>query len=136
MYARIDNIDLLCNDLEATVDFYHGILGLPFYLPYEPEAGWAALDCGNLTLYVFATTNTDSGPRRTPENEINRPGWDSMAFETPDLDATIAELDDKVEWAADIIKWEHPSGTWYRYRPIYDPEGNMFYVTEPHPAAG
>ena len=23
-------------------------------------------------------------------------------------------------------------GTWYRYRPFYDPEGNMLYVTEPH----
>lgn len=132
MYARIDNVDLLCNDLEATVAFYHEVIGLPYFLPYEPDQGWAALDAGNLTLYIFATTNTEREPRRTTANEINRPGWDSLAFETEDLDATIAELDDKVEWADDVIKWEHPSGTWYRYRPIYDPEGNMFYVTEPH----
>ena len=45
----------------------------------------------------------------------------------------MAELDGKVEWVDDeIITWKHPSGTWYRYRPFFDPEGNMLYVTEPH----
>jgi catechol 2,3-dioxygenase-like lactoylglutathione lyase family enzyme len=132
MFARIDNIDLLVNDLQKTVDFYNGVMGLDFFLPYDPDSGWVALDCGNLTLYIFETTTTERNPRRTTQNEVNRPGWDSMAFEVDDLDATIAEFDGKVEWADEIIKWEHPSGTWYRYRPIYDPEGNMFYVTEPH----
>ena len=134
MYARIDNVDLLCADADAMADFYHGVLGLPFYLPYEPGEGWVALDAGNLTIYVFQTENADREPRRTPVNEVNRPGWDSIAFQVDDLDAEIARLDGRVEWAADVIKWEHPSGTWYRYRPMYDPEGNMFYVTEPHPA--
>ncbi len=135
MFARIDNLDLLCRDVQAIVDFYHGVLGLPFHLPYEPGSGWVALDAGNLTIYVFETTNEDREPRRTPENEVNRAGWDSIAFETDDLDATIAALDGKVEWAAEEpIEWRHPSGAWYRYRPIYDPEGNMFYVTEPHRA--
>lgn len=133
MFARIDNLDLLCHDVQAIVDFYHGVLGLPFHLPYEPGEGWVALDAGNLTIYVFATTNKEGEPRRTPVNEVNRPGWDSIAFETDDLDATIAALEGKVEWAAEEpIEWKHPSGTWYRYRPLYDPEGNMLYVTEPH----
>jgi len=136
MFARIDNLDLLCHDVQAIVDFYHGVLGLPFHLPYEPGEGWVALDAGNLTIYVFATTNQEGEPRRTPVNEVNRPGWDSIAFETDDLDATIAALEGKVEWAAEEpIEWKHPSGTWYRYRPLYDPEGNMLYVTEPHQAA-
>ena len=135
MFARIDNLDLLCRDVQAIVDFYHGVLGLPFHLPYEPGEGWVALDAGNLTIYVFATTSKEAEPRRTPVNEVNRPGWDSIAFETDDLDATIAELEGKVEWAAEEpIEWKHPSGTWYRYRPLYDPEGNMLYVTEPHQA--
>ena len=132
MYARIDNVDLLCTDVEQIVDFYHGLLGLPLHFPYEPGSGWVALDAGNLTIFVFETTNADRGERRTPENEVNRPGWDSLAFEVSDLDAEIERLDGKVEWAAEIIDWHHPSGAWYRYRPIYDPEGNMFYVTEPH----
>lgn len=135
MFARIDNLDLLCRDVQAIVDFYHGVLGLPFHLPYEPGEGWVALDAGNLTIYVFATTNEEGEPRRTPVNEVNRPGWDSIAFETDDLDAAIAALEGKVEWAAEEpIEWKHPSGTWYRYRPLYDPEGNMLYVTEPHQA--
>jgi catechol 2,3-dioxygenase-like lactoylglutathione lyase family enzyme len=132
MYARIDNVDLLCADVDAIVDFYHGVLGLPLHFPYEPGEGWVALDAGNLTLFVFQTTNAEREERRTPVNEVNRPGWDSLAFEVEDLDAEIARLDGKVEWAAETIEWHHPSGAWYRYRPIYDPEGNMFYVTEPH----
>ncbi|MBS1888642.1 MAG: VOC family protein [Actinobacteria bacterium] len=132
MYARIDNVDLLCRDVGVIADFYHGVLGLPFHFPFEREEGWVALDAGNLTIFIFETTHEADLPRRTPVNEVNRPGWDSLAFEVEDLDAEIARLDGQVEWAAEIIEWKHPSGAWYRYRPIYDPEGNMFYVTEPH----
>jgi isopenicillin-N N-acyltransferase-like protein len=129
---RIDNLDILCNDVEATVSFYHETLGLPFFLPYVAEEQWAAIDAGNLTIYVFKGRG-EHEPRRTPINAENRPGFDSFAFEVQDLDAAIVDLDDKVEWASEeIIEWKHPSGTWYRYRPLYDPEGNMLYVTEPH----
>ena len=66
MYARIDNVDLLCTDVEKIKDFYHGLLGLPLHFPYEPGSGWVALDAGNLTLFVFETTNADreDGARR------------------------------------------------------------------------
>ena len=76
-------------------------------------------------------------PQRTPINPENAPGFDSFAFEVDDLDGAISELDGRVEWAnPDIIEWKHPIGTWYRYRPFYDPGGNMLYVTEPHKASG
>jgi isopenicillin-N N-acyltransferase-like protein len=132
VFRRIDNLDLLCSDLDRLVEFYHEVLGLPFFLPYDKDLGWAALDAGNLTMYIFATDNSVRQPRRTPVNEENQPSWDSIAFETENLDAAIAKLDGKVEWAGNVIRWEHPSGTWYRYRPMYDPEDNMLYVTEPH----
>lgn len=130
---RIDNLDILCRDVEEMVDFYHGTLGLPFFLPYERGEGWAAMAAGNLTVYIFATEVGDHPPRRTPVNAENAAGLDSFAFEVDDLDAAIAGLEGRVDWASDeIITWRHPSGTWYRYRPFYDPEGNMLYVTEPH----
>jgi glyoxylase I family protein len=130
---RIDNMDILTTNVQRLVDFYHGILGLPFFFPYQPEERWAALEAGNLTLYIFETTNTEPVTRRTAVNAKDRPGFDSFAFEVDDLDAAIRDLTGKVQWVVDQpIEWRHPSGTHYRYRPMFDPDGNMFYVTEPH----
>jgi isopenicillin-N N-acyltransferase-like protein len=134
---RIDNLDILCKDVAAVVSFYHETLGLPFFLPYAEDEEWAAIDAGNLTIYIFKSERGEHAPRRTAINPENAPGFDSFAFEVDDLDAAISELDGRVEWTnPDIIEWRHPSGTWYRYRPFYDPEGNMLYVTEPHKASG
>ena len=132
---RIDNMDILTRDVGRLVDFYHGVLGLPFYLPYQPEEEWAAIDLGNLTLYIFKSEVGEHAPRRTAVNPENAPGYDSMAFEVDDLDAAEAGLDGHVEWVDERIEWKHPNGTWYRYRPFFDPDGNMLYITEPHPAA-
>lgn len=131
---RIDNMDILTHDVGRLVDFYHGVLGLPFHLPYEAEEEWAAIDFGNLTLYIFKSEVGEHAPRRTAVNPENVPGLDSFAFEVDNLDEAEAALDGKVEWVDDRIEWKHPSGTWYRYRPFYDPDGNMLYVTEPHQA--
>jgi catechol 2,3-dioxygenase-like lactoylglutathione lyase family enzyme len=133
---RIDNLDILCRDLEAVATFYHDTLGLEFFLPYQPELGWAALSAGNLTMYLFQTDAGDHAPRRTAVNEENPPGLDSIAFDVDDLDEALAALEGRVIWAHhEVITWKHPSGIWYRYRPFYDPEGNMVYVTEPHTRA-
>jgi glyoxylase I family protein len=130
---RIDNMDILTTNVQRLVEFYHGILGLPFFFPYQPEERWAALEADNLTLYIFETTNTEPVTRRAAVNAKDRPGFDSFAFEVDDLDAAIRDLTGKVQWVVDQpIEWRHPSGTHYRYRPMFDPDGNMLYVTEPH----
>ncbi len=130
---RIDNMDILTNDVQRLVDFYHGTLGLGFFLPYVAEERWAAIDCGNLTLYIFHTEHKGQVERRTAVNLEDAPGFDSFAFEVENLDEAIAFLDGKVQWVTDQpIAWQHPNGTHYRYRPMFDPEGNMLYVTQPH----
>ncbi|BBX63903.1 hypothetical protein MSAS_30770 [Mycobacterium saskatchewanense] len=129
---RIDNMDILTHNVDTLVDFYHGVLGLPFYLPYEKDEEWAAIDLGNLTLYIFKSEVGEHPPRRTAVNPENAPGYDSFAFEVDDLDEAEAELDGRVQWVDKRIEWKHPSGTWYRYRPFFDPDGNMLYITEPH----
>lgn len=135
LLKRIDNMDILTRDVGRLVDFYHGVLGLPFFLPYQAEEEWAAIDLGNLTLYLFKSEVGEHAPRRTEINPDNAPGMDSFAFEVDDLDEALRELQGKVEWVTEeTITWKHPAGTWYRYRPFYDPDGNMLYVTEPHPA--
>ncbi|MCQ6273343.1 C45 family autoproteolytic acyltransferase/hydrolase [Pseudarthrobacter sp. R1] len=129
---RIDNMDILTHDVGRLTDFYHGTLGLDFHLPYEPAEEWAAINMGNVTLYIFKSNNGEHAPRRTAVNEDNAPGFDSIAFEVDNLDDAEAHLDGKVEWVDQRIEWKHPNGTWYRYRPFFDPDGNMLYITEPH----
>jgi isopenicillin-N N-acyltransferase-like protein len=130
---RIDNMDILTRDVQRLVDFYVGTLGLRFFLPYEPGQSWAAIDFGNLTLYLLKTSSNLHEPRRSGPSAENAQGLDSFAFEVEDLDAAIAGLDGKVEWATpEIGSWEHPGGTHYRFRAFFDPDGNKLYVTEPH----
>ncbi|NMO01944.1 acyltransferase [Gordonia sp. TBRC 11910] len=131
---RIDNMDILTTDVDRLVEFYHGTLGLGFHLPYEKDEEWAAIDMGNLTLYIFKSEVGEHAPRRTAINADNAPGYDSIAFEIENLDEAVSELDGKVEWVDEEVQWKHPSGAWYRYRPFFDPDGNMLYVTEPHRA--
>lgn len=134
---RIDNMDILTKDVQKLVDFYHGLLGLDFHLPYEPEEEWAAINLGNVTLYLFKTeSDVAHEPRRTAVNLEDAPGFDSIAFAVDDLDEALEHLEGSVEWAfGEVITWEHPNGTWYRYRPFFDPDGNMLYITEPHKLA-
>jgi isopenicillin-N N-acyltransferase-like protein len=131
LLKRLDNLDILCDDADALAHFYHDVLGLPFLLPYEPGEGWFCVQAGDTTIYVFEGNGDPHHPRRTPVNAENPPGFDSIAFAVDDLDEAIAEYDGRLDWAAEPIVWEHPSGTWYRFRPFYDPEGNMMYLTQP-----
>jgi isopenicillin-N N-acyltransferase-like protein len=131
--GRIDNMDILTADVDRLAAFYHGVLGLPFFLPFEPGRGWAAIDLGNLTLYILAATRTEPVPRRSGPGAEGLPGLDSFAFAVDDLDRAIAALDGRVDWAtAGPGTWRHPNGTWYRFRAFFDPDGNKLYVTEPH----
>jgi isopenicillin-N N-acyltransferase-like protein len=127
---RVDNIDILCTDLEPMVDFYHRVLGLRFNLPYERAQGWAGFQAGDVVLYLMEISARDHLPRRTPVHDECPPGIDSFAFEVDDLDEAIDVLGGRgVEWAGQIIESD-----WYRYRAFYDAEGNMLHVTEPKPA--
>jgi len=131
---RIDNMDIYTGNVPRLVDFYTKTLGLSFFLPYEPEKEWAAIEFGNLTLYVFKADKGVHEPRR--DAQYRRPGIDAFAFEVDNLDEAMKALEGKVEWlTAEPVKWEHPSGTHYRYRSFYDPDGNKMYVTEPHKVA-
>jgi hypothetical protein len=130
---RIDNMDILTRDVQRLVDFYHGNLGLGFFLPYAPGQSWAAIDLGNLTLYVLKTDAGTHEPRRSGSSAESAPGLDSFAFEVENLDVAMAELNGKVEWVSPRIgTWNHPNGTHYRFRAFFDPDGNKLYVTEPH----
>ncbi len=126
---RLDNIDVICTDVEPMRAFYADLLGLPLRLPYEPGQSWVGLSAGDVVIYLIeedaATLPPHPAPRFTGAH--NPPGLDSFAFEVAELDSAIAQLDaDGVSWAGEIVESE-----WYRYRGLHDPEGNLVYLTEP-----
>jgi catechol 2,3-dioxygenase-like lactoylglutathione lyase family enzyme len=123
---RLDNIDVLCTDIEPMRAFYCEVLGLPLRLPYEPGQGWVGFRAGDVVIYLI---EEGAGPHPPPRysGAANPPGIDSFAFEVEDLDDAIAQLDAiGVPWAGEIVTSE-----WYRYRGLHDPEGNLVYLTEP-----
>jgi catechol 2,3-dioxygenase-like lactoylglutathione lyase family enzyme len=123
---RLDNIDVVCADVDAMVAFYGGVLGLELRLPYEPGQGWAGYRAGDVVIYFIGGGAGRHPPARRTGGE-NPPGIDSFAFEVDDLDAAIAHFDGLgVAWAGEVVASE-----WYRYRGLHDPEGNLVYLTEP-----
>lgn len=122
---RLDNIDVMCTELEPMRAFYGDLLGLPLRLPYEPGQGWVGFRAGDVCIYLIEEYSGEHPPPRFTGGE-NPPGFDSFAFEVDDLDAAILELVGKVPWAGEIVESE-----WYRYRGMHDPEGNLVYLTEP-----
>jgi catechol 2,3-dioxygenase-like lactoylglutathione lyase family enzyme len=124
---RLDNIDVVCSDVEPLLEFYGGVLGLPLRLPYEPGQGWVGFRAGDVVIYFIEEEAAGPHPPPRFSGQPNPPGIDSFAFEVDDLDSAIAELDRReVSWAGDIIESQ-----WYRYRGLHDPEGNLVYLTEP-----
>lgn len=127
--GRLDNIDVICTELEPMRAFYADLLGLPLRLPYEPGQGWVGLRAGDVVIYLIEEDGAHLPPHPAPRftGRANPPGLDSFAFEVNELDAAISELDGRgVNWAGDIVESE-----WYRYRGLHDPEGNLVYLTEP-----
>lgn len=123
---RLDNIDVVCADVERMVAFYGGVLGLELRLPYEPGQGWAGYRAGDVVIYLI---EDGVGPHAPPRltGAANPPGIDSFAFEVDDLDEAITHFDALgVSWAGATVASE-----WYRYRGLHDPEGNLLYLTEP-----
>lgn len=131
---RLDNFDVLCTDIARMVKFYHELLGLPLYLPYQPGQEWAVVDVGNAQIWFFESKTGEHATRRTHIYADNPPGIDSFAFEVEDFDAAHAELTSLgIEWGApDVMHLEPAPGAWYRYRPFYDPEGNKMYLLQSH----
>jgi glyoxylase I family protein len=128
---RIESLDILTPDVPRMVDFYHGVLGLPFFMPWEGDEDLASLDAGNLIICLMRTTSTTTPPKHSGvDMGVRDPqGFDSIAFEVDDLEAAMAALDGKVTWITDGPgEWREPDGTFFRHRVMHDPDGNMVYI--------
>ena len=128
MLKRLDNVDIICQSLDAMVPFYRDVLSLPLAHPYVESQGWAGFRAGDVRLYLITAAPGGSAEVAPSIAAIGqRPGLESLAFEVDDLEEAIRWLSERgVVWATDVI--ESP---WYRYRGFRDPEGNLLYVTRP-----
>ena len=125
--SDMNHFTVLTHDLDATRQFYIGILGLKE--GYRPDLGFpgAWLYIGErAVLHVIAG-------RPVP----NPPGGvlDHMAFSASDLPATVATL--KARAIEYVLRKQNDSGVWQLF--CYDPSGARveldFPATEPAPAA-
>jgi len=128
MLKQLDNVDIVCQDLDLLVPFYRDVLGLPEAHPYLTEQGWAGFKAGSVTLYLIESGPAIPAERARAAAPIGeRPGLESLAFEVDDLNEAVRWLTERgVVWETEVI--ESP---WYRYRGFRDPEGNLLYVTRP-----
>ena len=101
---RLDNIDVVCTDVDALVAFYGGLLGLELRLPYERGQGWAGFRAGDVVIYFIEEEGAGEHPAPRFTGASNPPGIDSFAFEVDSLDDAIAELDGQVPWAGEIVR--------------------------------
>lgn len=134
LLKRLDNMDILVDDLGTMAKFYNEVLGFEFRLPFKLEDGWAVISAGNMELVMIeaGARGEHAAPRTTPAQDPmgseSPAGIDSFAFEVEDLAEASAELERRGldSWVGDPIKSE-----WYHYRGFHDPEGNLLYITVP-----
>ena len=100
---RIDNLDILLSRHPADGRLLPRVLGLPFLLPYAAEEEWAAIEAGNLTIYLFKSEAGEHAHPADGGEPGERSGIRFVRFEIDDLDEAIGSLDGRVEWASDEI---------------------------------
>ena len=125
--SGMNHFTVLTHDLEATRQFYIGILGLKD--GYRPDLGFpgAWLYVGDrAVLHVIA-----GRPLPDPPAGV----LDHMAFSANNLPSTVATLKERgIEY---VLRKQNDSGTWQLF--CYDPSGARveldFPASEPAPAA-
>lgn len=125
----IEGMNVFCRSMEnlhETVRFYTEALGLPFFLPYEEGQDYAAISLGAATIWL----------KVSPEEYLplapEQGGHIAMAVEN--LEEACAVLEGRVTWTSPIGRWDLPEDTYYRYRRLCDPAGNLLFIIECHDA--
>ena len=95
-FSRVHHVAVVVRDIESSLAFYRDTLGLPvgLLLPIESdEVVIAFLDIGESRIELVQPTSTTTGVARFLEKKGE--GFHHVCFETPDVDATLAELADR-----------------------------------------
>jgi methylmalonyl-CoA epimerase len=92
-FSRVHHVAVVVRDIEAALAFYRDTLGLPvsLVLPIPSDAVIIAfLDVGESKVELVQPTSADTGVARFLDKKGE--GFHHVCFETPDVDATLADL--------------------------------------------
>lgn len=123
MFKRIDHIELLTAAPERILPFYIGVLGFRererARIPETPSGplDLVYLELGGTTVEVMCYPHSTAIPPRSAEQRL---GWQCLALEVDDMDATLAALRDNGVEAA----WGPLKRPDYARAEIRDPDGN------------
>lgn len=92
-FSRVHHVAIVVRDLDAALATYRDTLGLPLelVLPIETDGVTIAfLAVGESKIELVQPTDADTGVARFLDK--NGEGFHHVCVETPDVDATLAEL--------------------------------------------
>ena len=92
-FSRVHHVAVVVRDIDSALGFYRDMLGLPvsLVLPIESdEVVIAFLDVGDSKIELVQPTSDSTGVARFLEKKGE--GFHHVCLETPDVDATLAEL--------------------------------------------
>lgn len=110
---RLDHVYYWTADMDAAVDFYRDVIGLP--LLRRDGDSWAEFDAGRVRFAVHG---------RAPDQPV--PAGGTVVFEVADLDATRRELEGRgarFEEAGEVEGYA-------RFASLRDPDDNLLQIIE------
>ncbi|MEA3335118.1 MAG: methylmalonyl-CoA epimerase [Chloroflexota bacterium] len=93
MIKKINHIAIVVNDLDASLQAYHDLLGLPIgerRVVEEQEVEIALLPTGDSLIELISPTTSESGVARYLAKRGE--GLHHICLEVPDIDAALAEM--------------------------------------------
>lgn len=119
----LDYVVLIVGNLDASLNFYHHILGLP--LRHRAQH-YAQLDTGITRLGLFTAEAMTTTLGRPPASGSAREAFE-LGFFVDDCDAAVAEL-----MAAGVARVSAPVDREWGQRTAYvsDPDGNLVELVE------
>ncbi|MGQ2982702.1 SMU1112c/YaeR family gloxylase I-like metalloprotein [Flavobacterium sp.] len=128
--SAIHHIAIICSDYEVSKDFYTRILGFAIIAEnYREERRSYKLDLALNGIYSIELFSFPDPPKRTSRPEAA--GLRHLAFAVPDMDSTVAYLDQN-NIVSEPVRIDEFTGR--RFTFISDPDGLPieFYEEEDH----
>ncbi len=120
------SVRYIVDDVNAAVEFY--TTHLNFEVQMHPGPGFAMLRRGGLRLLLNSPGGGGGAGQAMPDGSRPQPGgWNRIQIEIEDLDATVAQLEDRgARFRNEIV-----TGQGGKQILLEDPAGNLIELFEP-----